>query len=334
MAEMKSQEKLDDSSQDDLPESPSECTAKPTSIWTTVALNHTQAHGKQKEPRKILPRIFSNKRLFSQGLKNLKAIVHQLENGEYPAFATFNSLELISMGDDDDPICPDQDVVVKDQDNQPVHGAVQISSVSEKLLKSTYKTMNVNEMTVHESLTTELIEEKEVEESVATTQANPCLLRPAYDHTCPNNYQEIHRKFWNWQLCTRHLKQPNQTPRSPLKSVFNSSDQGLTWKTSKRCSRNCAFATPQNSINIWRSRNWTFSSKYIAPAFTLTPSRLTKLPAIPLHGTYWHLWSESTLADIIMSPLFEHVSKGKLPTLVMQVLTNLRAKAAVQTGDL
>ncbi|KAI9990780.1 hypothetical protein PInf_018349 [Phytophthora infestans] len=258
---------------------------------------------------------------------------------EYPTIASFNSYEWLSEGANG-PIPPDQDLILWDRSNDPpqsVASYVGLSEVTESVLNAAVYQGNVEQLSLQELCA--VIEDflgsfssaMDPDTVLSTVHAQPSLHRVLLDSKAVSNFHHIRSKAFG-HVVLRELSS----------QVYPSEDEG---SVSGRLStlypnqHDFDFQTILGQLCSDQSQYWLklrlaeadLALQIIAPSIYADPLKLSAVTgkaASALPHPLWFRWDDSTLANVIISPLMDRIVAGPLPTDLRSTIEYLREQAA------
>ncbi|KAF4138708.1 hypothetical protein GN958_ATG12103 [Phytophthora infestans] len=258
---------------------------------------------------------------------------------EYPTVASVNSYEWLSEGAGG-PIPPDQDLILWDKSTDPpqsVASYVGLTEVTESVLNAAVYQGNVEQLSLKELCA--VIEDflgsfslvTDPDTLLSTVQAQPSLHRVLLDSKAEGNFHHLRTKAFGHAVL-----------RELTTQVFPSDDDGSVYSRLSTLYPNQSdfdFQTVLGQLCPDQSQYWLklrlaeadLSLQIIAPSIYVDPLKLSAVTgkaATALPHPLWLLWDDSTLANVIMSPLMDRILAGPLPTDLRSTIGYLREQAA------
>ncbi|EEY58984.1 uncharacterized protein PITG_12004 [Phytophthora infestans T30-4] len=241
---------------------------------------------------------------------------------EYPTIASFNSYEWLSEGANG-PIPPDQDLILWDRSNDPpqsVASYVGLSEVTESVLNAAVYQGNVEQLSLQELCA--VIEDflgsfssaMDPDTVLSTVHAQPSLHR-AFGHVVLRElssqvYPSEDEGSVSGRLSTLYPNQHDFDFQTILGQLC--SDQSQYWLKLRLAEADLAL-------------------QIIAPSIYADPLKLSAVTgkaASALPHPLWFRWGDSTLANVIISPLMDRIVAGPLPTDLRSTIEYLCEQAA------
>lgn len=266
--------------------------------------------------------------------RTFRQVTLEFADNGYSWAASRNTYEVLANGGDDDPIAPDYELMVRDENGNELGSMVARSRTATELLVNQYETYDAEKMTLEalctflDNYASKFVDEPNAETLTCKIQAQPSLHRPFYDTSCEANYG-----FFA-PMVAEHAVMRLVADKTPDLADSSHSERlaTLNLKAHTEDTTGVLQELTRDQDTFWHQMHLAEIDLFLqinAPSVYNDPLKIAELTQTSpqVLSSLWHLWADTTLIKIATSALGTKITAAKLPTQVRTSLAALQKTA-------